>query len=120
MIRSLFGQIDGVSSGLREATVALNEDLGLGLTEKEVLKLQERRRTQEGLVVKMSLSPDESLKVACRYFPRLFGSRFELATKDPEWKALRELKKSRDAFTHPRELDDLAPINSFSRIEASV
>lgn len=116
-IRTFFGQVDGVSYAMRASTVEMARDLRLPFSEKDLLRLEEKRRLDDGTVVPRLLPPDESLKLAWRFFPLIFDSQFEGDTSGAGWQAFRVLKKVRNAFTHPETIDDLAAQNGLSRIQ---
>jgi len=105
--RTFLSFIDGICFAMRKATVDFARDLGVELTEKERLRLQEQKRGKDGNIVPANLSPLDSVKLAFRHFPRLFGVDYTLDAGVEHWRALDALAKARNKITHPETLDDL-------------
>jgi hypothetical protein len=114
-IRAFVGQVDGVSFAIRRAVLASAAEVGLALTVRERAALSERRyeRATDAISEKNALlnTPD-SLKLALRYFPRLFGSTYALDSSGVAWRAFNRLVDVRNGFTHPKGFDDFSPVNA--------
>ena len=114
-IRAFVGQVDGVSFAMRHAVLASADEVGLSLTVKERAKLSERKydkATDSISENRALLNTPDSLKLALRYFPQLFGSTYALDTSGVAWRSLIRLVDVRNGFSHPRTLDAFSPINA--------
>ena len=96
-IRCFLGFLDGLSFAMRQAVRRCAKDAGITLTYKEQENLKDTH-----------LPTLDSLKLACRTFPRLFGSDYSLNTTGNEWLGLHRIVKVRKRFTHPKVFEDLA------------
>lgn len=106
--RTFFSFIDGASFALRRSIVDYADELGVELTEKRRLELQELRRTKDGKIVPAHLTSLESVKLGFRHFPELFGIEYKLDVGGEHWKALFTLATIRNEITHPETLEHLA------------
>src|SRR3982750_4311839 len=96
-IRCFLGFLDGLSFAMRQAVRRCAKDAGITLTYKEQENLKDTH-----------LPTLDSLKLACRTFPGLFGSDYSLNTTGNEWLGLHRIVKVRKRFTHPKVFEDLA------------
>src|ERR1700676_1969162 len=114
-IRAFFGQVDGLAYTLRKAVLDCAEEMGLALSVEERALLSERRydeATNSILRRPKYLFTKKSTLRAFEYFPRLFGSSYELNVRGVEWRSFERLVEVRNGLTHPHCLDDLSPANA--------
>jgi hypothetical protein len=114
-IRTFMTQVDGIAFALRDAVLAHAKSAGLTLTNKERAELRERKydASTDSITDEQDLlnTPD-GLKLALRSFPKLFGSTYSLDTNGVAWRMFARLSKVRNRITHPRSLEQFAPINA--------
>ncbi|HEY0511213.1 MAG TPA: hypothetical protein VGH73_04880 [Thermoanaerobaculia bacterium] len=106
-VRALFGLVDGVGYAMRSTVIEMAQELGVELSDRDKLKLQEKRITRTGKVVEDRLSPVESLKLAAKHYPLLFGVKFDLGLGGEHGKAFLALADIRNDITHPENLEHL-------------
>jgi len=114
-IRAFFAQVEGVSYALRQATLAAAERGLLSLTIKETAQLSGRKINKEtgtlGGLIKGGQAADR-LKLALKYFPRVFGSSWQPDLGTRGFSEYRELQVIRNGITHPTTLENLFPVEA--------
>jgi hypothetical protein len=116
-IRAFFGQVDGLAYAFRQSVLHCAEERGMSLTNRERAKLDERRydKKSDTVLEEESLIPtDESIKLAVKYFPKLFGSSFQLDLGGQDWKGFLRLLRVRGELAHPTNIERLYPNNAGS------
>jgi hypothetical protein len=114
-VRAFLGQVDGLAFALRDAVRSCADEVGLPLTTKERAKLREKKYDAASDTITGQpalLNTPDSLKLALRYFPKLFGSSYELRTDGVAWRAFKRLVRTRNGFTHSATLNDISPVNA--------
>ena len=114
-VRVFVGQVDGLAYVLRQAVVESADETGLALTNRQRAELCERRydKTSDVITDKPAfLNTLDALKLALRYFPRLFGSPYTLDTNGVAWRALKRLVDVRNGMMHPASLNEMSPANA--------
>jgi hypothetical protein len=114
-IRTFMSHVDGIAFAFRDAVLTNADDVGIVLTKKECAALRERKydATADEITDEQDLlNTTEGLKLALRYFPKLFGSIYVLDTSGVAWRMFLRLSKVRSRITHPRSLEQFAPINA--------
>jgi hypothetical protein len=114
-IRAFFGQVDGLAYAFRQSVLYCAEERGMSLTNRERAKLDERRydKATDSILEDRALLPtDESIKVALKYFPLLFGSSFQFDVGGQDWRGFLRLLRVRDQLAHPTNIERLYPINA--------
>jgi hypothetical protein len=114
-IRTFMTHVDGIAFAFRDAVLTNADDVGLVLTKRERAGLRERKYDASADKItdeRDPLSTPEGLKLALRYFPKLFGSTYVLDTSGVAWRMFLRLSKVRNRITHPRSLEQFAPVNA--------
>lgn len=123
VVGCLFGHMDAVGYAARKMAVLFHSMGGLALTNRELAKLSEVRydRASDSLSRTPDLlNPLEGLKLGVKYFARLVGAEFELATGDERWRGVLDLWKARKDFTHPKRIEDLYAVEMFGSLQSSI
>jgi hypothetical protein len=114
-IRAFFAQVEGISYALRYATLEAADRGHLNLTLKEKSQLSGRKINKAtgtlGDLIKGGQAADR-LKLAFKYFPRVFGSGWQPDLGTRGFSEYRELQSIRNAITHPTTLESLFPIEA--------
>ena len=119
-VRSFFAQMEGISTFMRRTAARSGNAKRLGLNTRDRAKLLECRYDKDGDRVTDILMPNtvpENLKLAFRYYPRLFGVSFTLDTNSPTWLVLiKELVPARNNMTHAGRVEDFYAIEAAQSI----
>ena len=111
-IRAFLGHVDGIGYALRRVVVKCADEAGLSIPTKKFAELRERKYdpgTDSILEEAKLLSTESSIKLATTWFSRLAGVDFKLDTDGEGWRGFKRLITVRNAFTHPKQLEDLFP-----------
>lgn len=122
-VRCFTNQVDGISFSMRKAVLHLEHDVDLGLTNRERAELSELKYDSKSDSVKeefLSKGPKEILKLAFRYFPKLFGSDWKLDTNAQGWGSFTEILKARNKITHPSRIERLYPVEIYAHLVPSI
>lgn len=124
VVRSLLAEVDGTAYMMRKAVVDNYAEAGVAIPLKKVAELAERRFDKESERITdqpaSPLSTADSLKLALRYFPQVFGAREFADFKQPGWQALKLLIDARNDFTHPKRLQHLFPFGSVAYLQPAM
>lgn len=120
-IRAFLAQVEGLSHVMRRFIGQPSNSRQLGLTNKKRAEVLERRYDKELDQVTRVLSPNkvaDNIKLAFRYYPRLFGTEFALDTNSPSWKALiKILIPARNNMTHAGTFEDFFSLESAQTLQ---
>ena len=115
-IRTFLAHIDAIGYMMRRDVVRYASMTGLEIPKKKLAEVAERRfdRLTDEMTDEPArrLGPREGLKLGYRYYPKLFGSDFALDLSDDRWQSLGLVVEDRNAFAHPKTLDDLIPLKA--------
>jgi hypothetical protein len=122
-IRAILGHIDGIGHALRRVVVKCADEAGCSIPTKKLAELMERKYDAETDSISEQpklLSTESSIKLATTWFPKLSGAEFMLNTDGEGWRGVKRLITIRNAFTHPKELEDLFPQLAVPAIHSTV
>jgi hypothetical protein len=109
VVRVFFAHVDGVALSMRRLVLGAAERENFKLLPKEVAELSERRldKASGGLGTSYNGKFLVNFKNAFRYFPKVFGSDWQIDLQSRGWSSFSRLLKARDSFTHPKETAEL-------------
>ncbi len=103
-VRCFFAHMEGLSYFMRRTAGQAGNSKRLGITTKQRADLLERRYDRDRDRVTDILDTNtvpENLKLAFRYYPRLFDINFTLNTNSPSWNALVAIEPNSGVATKP-------------------
>lgn len=122
-LRCFFGLVDAQTFAMRESVRRAEKSGAVSLPKKKLAKLCERgydsqldQLTKE--VVRVGFA--DRLKLAFKYFPKLFGADYRLEAGSEGYRGFRVLLQERNNFTHPRRIEDLFAIKALPAFWPSV
>ena len=105
---TLFSHVDGLAHAMRFIAAEMAPELGVQIPDQERLSLQAQRAVKDGGTAQARLGPVDSLKLAFRHFPALFGIERPLDLSAEHGKAFLSLADIRDEIAHPTTLEHLS------------
>lgn len=122
-IRAFHGSMDAMGFTLRRLVVEAVKSGDLSIPNRDLAKLSDRRYNRELDEVSdqsIRTPTPESLKLGLRFFPKLFGSRWEPDYGSSGWQALKKLLRARNAFTHADRIEKTMPREAYLFLEAGL
>jgi hypothetical protein len=112
VVRTLLAQVEGISFWMRNAVLEMADAAGLQITNRTRAELSELKydRSSDTIIPELaSKGTKETLKLAFRYFPLLFGSNWKLNTNDPGWADFLVILEERKRIAHPCRIEYFYP-----------
>lgn len=124
LIWALLGQLDAASFVMRRIIVEREKAEPLGLTNREIARLDEKvyDTSTDSVLDKPSrfLTTLESFKLALKYLPQVLAVDLAVDLGEPGWQSLSTMVKARNQFTHPEKIEDLAPLNALVHLQPAL
>ena len=118
---ALFSTLEGGSYAMRRSVLLFGGSV-VTLDKETRAKLGDQRydkKRDRVLEAKIKTQTKESVKLAFRHFPKLFGASYELETQSRGWEAIISFLKARRRLTHPTTFDDFLP-DGIEALESAV
>lgn len=121
-VRSFFSQVEGTSFCMRNTAAKPRNASALGITPRKRAELLELRFDRSTGETTQKLAPNkvgDNLKLAFRYYPKIFESDYTLNTSSPSWKAfMKILVPARNSLTHGGTFEDFYSAEALQTLES--